>query len=373
MILFYLTLGIIYVILMRTLSSHWNKPSEVYPELEQSISASVLVPFRNENQNIPLIYIKLMELDYPDLEVIWIDDLSEDDSLLILNNLMKINPGKLPMKVIRNLGVGKKAAISTGVTAAEGEIIVTTDADCQMSSNWLGELLKPFQDSQIHLVAGPVMSLNEKSFFSKFQQADWSSILLITHTGFVNEYPIMCSGANLAYRRSTFLEINGFDGNDHIMSGDDEFILKKIVSHFGHASAVYAKESSKLIQTPPFQSFWGLIRQRMRWASKWNTHQSARHGIASFIPFAIQVLFISSVFLVFTGPLGLTVFLLLWGVKIISEKMVLGKVLELYGVSIDSLSWIGISVLHPFYVLITAFGAIRGNFEWKGRRNERKN
>lgn len=336
-------------------------------DFQHQPQVSLLIPFRNEINHIPNIFTNINLLEYPHLDIIWIDDASEDGSAELLQNLLKNNSLKNRMRLIPSSGIGKKAAINTGVSQSSAEIILTTDADCRMNKYWVKFMVEPFKDQQIHLVAGPVMALDNEGFFSGFQQADWASILLVSNAGFELDNPLMCSAANLAYRKSSFESVNGFEGNEKILSGDDEFILKKITTQYGALSAIYLKHSGLLVKTTVFHSFKDLLNQRIRWSSKWNAHPSGMHKFTALLSLTIQLIFIGSFFLLSMGSIGIMMFIGIWSIKGLAERLVLGNVLEGYGYRLDLLTWIGTSVLHPFYVLATAFGTIRGKYRWKGR------
>jgi hypothetical protein len=118
-------------------------------------------------------------------------------------------------------------------------------------------------EAEVHLVAGPVISSGQSGFFDRFQQIEWASILLVTQAGFSLGNPIMCSAANMAFRKSSFLQVNGFEGNDHIPTGDDEFLLKKTVRHFGAVSARYMNDRNVLVKTRPHAKWSELFSQRI--------------------------------------------------------------------------------------------------------------
>ncbi|MDO9551897.1 glycosyltransferase [Rhodonellum sp.] len=369
MLIFYVFIGILYLVLMSVLWMNWQTPQRISP-ISSTPKVTVLVPFRNEQQNISASFHNLKALQYPDFEIIWIDDFSEDRSLFMLEELIATQSSPLlSIRIIQSEVIGKKAALTGGLELSNGEIIMTTDADCLVPKDWISQMTAPFANPEIKLVAGPVMTDRGLSFFQKFQQIEWASILAVTQMTFHLKKPLMCSGANLAYRKSAFLAVRGYEGNLEHLSGDDEFLLKKIISNFGKNAAVYLHSKDNLVYTQEARSWTELFQQRIRWASKWNVSPSKGHIFAAIAPFLFQLFFLASVGLLFMGLKGLAVFLFLWLVKLVSERVVLGLVLSSYQIQQKAIDSILTSLVHPFYVLTTGLGVLRGKFVWKGRES----
>lgn len=369
MLIFYVFMGILYLLVLSALWKYWQIPQKIFP-ISDLPKVTVLVPFRNEQQNITASFQNLKALQFPDLEIIWIDDFSDDHSSLILMGLIgaELSP-MVSMRLLQSKGPGKKAALTTGLKLSKGEIILTTDADSIVPMHWVWQMTAPFTNPKIRLVAGPVMTKNGSSFFQKFQQIEWASILAVTQMTFHLKKPLMCSGANLAYRKSAFLEVQGYQGNFQHLSGDDEFLLKKIIAKFGANSTVYLSAKENLVYTQGAGKWSELFQQRIRWASKWNANPSILHVFASITPFILQLVFLCSAGLLFLGKTGLVIFVFFWLAKLISERIVLGAVLGAYQMHPKIIYFMLTSLAHPFYVLITGLGVLRGKYEWKGRES----
>lgn len=329
-------------------------------------AVSLLIPFRNEAKNIPSLNLNLMKLKYPNLEILLIDDNSEDDSFELLQKTFVENQ---KVQVLRSRDMGKKRALEFGVKVATGQIILCSDADCEFSEFWIERMVLPFQDPKIQLVAGTVMVEEKAEFLHEFQSLDWASILLLTNYSFSQKNPLMCSGANLAYRKEAFEKVNGYEGNREFASGDDEFLLKKINKEFGKEACHYMVFSDSLVKTKPEPTWESLINQRVRWASKWKAHFSISHALSALAAFLVQLVWIGSLYLVFLGAKGLLAFGLVWLIKMAAEKISLGKVLKTLGKHPSNTLILQTSVVHPFYVLRVGIAALSGKFTWKGREN----
>ncbi|MCE7053955.1 glycosyltransferase [Algoriphagus sp. AGSA1] len=367
MLSFYLIWSLSYFTLLWWMGSNWKSCKIEFSSIRSfSPQVTLIIPFRNERENIPDLLVNLTRLQYPNLEILLIDDHSEDGSpgLLTAEHL----PG---MSLLYSPAPGKKSAIEFGVQQARGEVIICSDADCVFTKHWIEGMVLPFYDPHIQLVAGPVLVKDGEGVLDKFQRLDWASVVLMTSGSFTKKSPLMCSGANFAYRKEAFERVEGYEGNRHLSSGDDEFLLKKIYKTYGADSCAYLTSPQVLVCTKPEPTWRALIQQRVRWASKWKAHSSFVHASLAIAALWVQVIWIGSFYLLTMGARGILVFGGIWLLKALAENHSLGKVLRSFGGVLDSVSVLKISLLHPFYVLRVALGALRGKFTWKGRENWR--
>ncbi len=330
-------------------------------------TASVVIPFRNEAINLPTLFNLLDHQVGEGIEIIWVDDHSEDGSFEIVEKLKRNSKGV--HKLLKSNRIGKKSAIVLGVNSAKGEIILTTDADCRPPENWINHIRQFFHEPEVKLVAGPVMSIYQRGIFGAFQQIEWASILLVTQFGFAVGNSFTCSAANMAYRKSSFFAVGGYDGNLAMPSGDDEFLLKKIVEKFGKASVRYLPKENLLMLTKPSQHLSELVNQRVRWASKWHVHQSWSHAIAAVLAFSWQATFLLLIGMAFFRDTGLFALTFLIGMKFLSEHVFLGRILNDFKIHVKKTDMFLTSLIHPLFVILVAFGTIAGKYTWKGRSN----
>ncbi|MCH7409167.1 glycosyltransferase [Belliella sp. DSM 111904] len=367
MITLFLFLGIVYATLMILLGLLWQGNTSFAKTEGCDYQATMLVPFRNEEGNLRLIFESVERQIIRPMEVIWIDDHSEDRSIALLEDLIKNSTYTSQHILLRSSHQGKKAAIEAAVNQAKGDLIFTTDADCEVTPLWIMSMLEKFSDPKVMLVAGPVMNKQKVGFFDAFQQLDWASIILVSHTAIRLKRPLMCSGANLAYRKSAFVEVSGYEGNRSLLSGDDEFLLKKIAQKYGSEAIAYERSNSSLVVTNSHGDWGTMLSQRVRWASKWRGHDFV-HGIFSLVPFCFQLFWIFTIaFPVLHGFEGLLLLIFLWFSKCVVEGFVLGKVCSHFNVFPTWQHRILTSMIHPFYVIVVGIWSIRGRYKWKGR------
>ena len=366
MICFYFLWMLCYLSLLAWMSGKWPSSSVQTFFLGEKAPVTLLIPLRNEVRNLDALLLELRKISYPRLEILLIDDQSEDGTY---STLVEKTKQDSRVAVLRSPAEGKKAALTFGVEKAGAELILCSDADCSFPEFWVENMVAAFADPEVQLVAGPVMSAGQNTFFQRFQQIEWASILLATQVFFSQKKPLMCSAANLAYRKTAFREVGGYEGNVQHLSGDDEFLLKKVAAQYGAAGCRYLPFWENLVFTQPQGTLSEMLSQRVRWASKWRLHGDFGHVFSAVLPVVAQLIWLGSLGLLWQGGIGFLAFSAVWIGKIISEKLALGKVLNTLGLGLSLSDFVKTSLVHPLYILTVAVGAIRGKFNWKGRAN----
>lgn len=181
-------------------------------DLAPKTTFTVVIPFRNEAENLPKLIASLLNLNYPkDLfEVLLVNDDSEDQSVdIIQKHLSQNKSNRLFIKTIDNQRLTqspKKDAITTAVTQAKHEWILTTDSDCTVPNYWLDSFDNYIQDHSLKMLAGPVTYNSNNRLFNAFQTLDFLSLIGATIGAFGIRKPFLCNGANLATKK-TFLPV----------------------------------------------------------------------------------------------------------------------------------------------------------------------
>jgi len=362
MIIVFLGFILIYVSVMVVLLTQWKTKQN---NLQEKLPLfSLIIPFRNEAHILPYTLEALAGLEKG--EIIFCNDHSEDDSSSIVSNYIRKNNIK-HWKLIDNSGIGKKAAITTAVNFSSHDLIFTTDIDCTLTADGISSILKIFQNEKIQMVCGPVYVTSGESFLEKYQQAEWASIALVTNYFFEIGRPLMCSAANMAYRKSAFFGVDGYKSNENVSSGDDEFLLKKIVSKYGTHSVFYCNDPVALATTIPTDGLMTYLSQRARWAGKWKAHKELSHAGTAILFFLLASIQISSVLLLGTKFENNLMFFVFWAIKISVDFLVLGHVVKTYHRKISYMRMIGNSVFHPLSVILIGIFSIFVKNTWKGR------
>jgi len=206
------------------LAVHIYKPA-VSKSIRQPVS--IIICARNEAENLSNFLPSVLEQDYPDFEVIVVNDCSEDNSYDVLGKFVMQYPNLKISTVNKDpkFAHNKKFAQFIGIKAAKNELLLFTDADCQPESDkWLEGMTSNFDD-RISFVLGYGGYLKEKGLLNKFIRYD-SMIIAMQYLGMaIRGIPYMGVGRNLAYRRSVFFANKGFGAHNHIISGDDDLFV----------------------------------------------------------------------------------------------------------------------------------------------------
>lgn len=375
-----------YFLLLAWYSYWWIKIKESATQFEPTDlpKISVIIAARNEEETLPRCLQCITNQKYPPdrVEVIVIDDHSEDETALVAANFPNTSVLSLSNYTDTKMMGFKKKAISMGIEHATGEIIVSTDADCIMGKNWLLSISNSFvSNPDAQIIAAPVCLFPEAgtaSILYAFQQLDFLIYQGITGGGIRSRLHHLCNGANLAYRKKPFFMVNGFSGNEHLPSGDDVFLIQKI-SHQFPLGAMYLKSKVGIVFTKAERTIRGFIQQRIRWAGK-----SAGYSEISILPIMFLVFLLNLFILIsFLGLLvspiktssGNFAYLQLAGIlllKIISETLLLIPVLRFFK---KERLWFWFPVLQPLHIVYTvssAFLALWGSYKWKGRQFKKR-
>ena len=334
-----------------------------YLGLKPKNKFSIVVPFRNEAENLPILLNSFSKLNYPAdfFEVILVDDESEE----VFNAQRSV----FSIQIIKNIRVScspKKDAISTAIQVVNNDWIITTDADCVVNEDWLSALDNYIQLHDVSMIAGAVSYDCKNSFLHYFQQLDLASLQGATIGSFGLRKGFMCNGANFAYTKSFFQELDGFQGNDGIASGDDVFLLQKAISRFPE-KVHYLKSKNNIVLTKPLDDWKSLFYQRVRWASKTGSYQSSfGKGLGLMVLGGNLCLALG----VGCWVLGLTPFLniiLIFCLKFMVDSVLIYKA-TLF-LTKNSMRYLILgSLVYPLFSVSVALYSLFGKYEWKGRQ-----
>jgi poly-beta-1,6-N-acetyl-D-glucosamine synthase len=334
---------------------------------------SIIVPFRNEEKNILNTYTSLTSQNYPQekYEIIFVNDSSDDNSLLLLENLAKkqnVFIYTVPKDYSTN--AHKKRAIRFGIEKSKGEIIVTTDADCIHKKDWLKNLLI-FMDEKTGFVSGPVEFTSSSNLFSEMQRLEFAG-LVITGAGLIgSENPIICNAANIAYRKKAFNEVDGFTYQMSLSSGDDELLMQKIHRDSDY-QIKFALDKNAIVSTEANPTVKDFYHQRKRWASKglfYGDHLLLLKLVLIFL-FYLSLI-IQPILGYIVSPKFFVSFIISILVKISAEYLVLKKGISLLFDSKILKPFLIAEILQVPYILVSGFMGMFGNLVWKDRKIKR--
>lgn len=366
MILFFLFVFLIYCGLIIYLTIGFTKQQSFKrSKKKQNIGFSIIIPFRNEAKNLPKLLVSLEKIVYsPELfEIIFVNDNSDDYSKKIIEKFSKKHSNYLLIENKRTTNSPKKDAIVTALKKTAFDWIITTDADCLLPKDWLITLNDFIIEKNPNMVVAPVNYKVNNTFLEQFQLFDFMSLQAATIGGFGNAIPFLCNGANLAYKKNIFNNVNGFKGNTSIASGDDIFLLEKFLD-YDKNSVQYLKNKNVIVTTFPVNSWKKLLQQRIRWASKSANITLVRAKLIGLIIFLGNLFLLLNLFFTKSALLKLGVLFL----KISLDLILLLPTLHFFEKQKKWWKYYFLSsLLYPFFSVLVVFLSTFIKYSWKGR------
>ena len=315
----------------------------------------------------------LEALNYPEenFEILYINDSSTDDSVEILKkNITNKNIKILNVPDDFSPNAHKKRAIRFGISNSKGKIIITTDADCFFDPGWLQTMMN-YMNEDTGFVSGPVEFNDSNDLFGNLQKLEFAG-LVITGAGLIGSgSPTICNAANIAYRREAFDEVNGFNDQLNLSSGDDEILMQKIDRETKYRTC-FCPDKKAIVKTAANVSIHKFYQQRKRWASKGLFYADKLLIIKLILIFnfylSLPILFVLGILI---SPIFLILLIINFFLKIISEYLVLKKGSELLFNNNILKPFLLAELLHVPYIIISGISGIFGNFTWKERKVKR--
>jgi biofilm PGA synthesis N-glycosyltransferase PgaC len=363
-----------------------NHLDNVLHEENIGIHISVIVAIRNEAENIKNLINSLLAQNYlkKNLQIILVNDHSTDVTVELIQTHIALDKHFLFLELPTHVR-GKKQAITYAIQHAKGKLIVTTDADCIFHPNWLLTIYNFYQQKQAKLISAGVKMLpqreqekrqnqteskqqnREQNLLDIFQILDFSTLIGVGAACIAMQKPTMCNGANLAYTKEVFEEFGGFEGNEHLASGDDEFLLQKIATKYPN-DIHFLKNKEAIVSTTTQQTWKDFFQQRKRWASKWNLHKQWQTQTLALFIFVFHLTALLLPLFVYFGKISITQMLFFLGVKMCIEFIFVGSFLQFLQLTHYIIFIPFIGILYPCYAFIMGIAANFKGFEWKQRQ-----
>ncbi|MFT3795032.1 glycosyltransferase [Flavobacterium sp.] len=371
MIVFFLVVILVYAVTMAQLIYGFGKIKTYVPKTKNPQTYfSIVVPFRNEAQNLPDLLDSFKKLDYPiDLfELILVDDFSEDNSQRIVYN-WRMENGAFEFTLLENIkitGSPKKDAIARAIHIVKQQWVVTTDADCTFPAHWLRTLDSYIQENQAEMLIGSVQYTDGNSLIRNFQQLDLTSLQGATMGSFGLGLGFMCNGANFAYTKSLFHELGGFAGNSDKATGDDVFLVQKAAAK--HPEKVhYLKSEGNIVVTKPLKNWGAVFQQHSRWASKAGAYQSVFGKDLAVIVFLGNLCALAALVFAVLKQISWIDFAIVFGIKFLIDTILLYKTNQF--LNRKWMKWLLVSsLIYPFFSVLVAAYAVCFGYRWKGRK-----
>lgn len=379
MIAFYfiscLLLAVTYVWLIHFYVKGWLKTPQ--QNLDKSVKATeaftIVISVRNEEYNIENCLNSILKQNYPKelFEIIVINDFSTDNTLQKIkkyeNDVQLIKLSEHLPKERANYP-NKKMAITMAVAKAKNELILCADGDCIYGENWILSIEQFYKKYKKDFVAAPVDYIYNKTWMFNFLEMDLAAMMGVTAGSIGQKKPVMASGANMMFTKAMFYEVNGYEGNEDIPSGDDVFLMQKIFLK-NEKAVGFVKNTEAIASTEAPKTFSEFLNQRIRWTSKsTNMIDNNVKTILVFNYLFYVVLFLNLFVLPFFNIAFLVFGIVMMVLKLIIDTLFFTNILAFFNKS-KLLKWMfPIEIIHIVYVSLMGILALVGTYKWKGRK-----
>ena len=326
---------------------------------DQTPTVSVVIAARNEEKNLPDLIQDLLHQEYPleQLEVIIVDDRSTDFTAKILREAAE-NYAVVKYIRVEQLPTGmtpKKHALTLGIEMAKGDVILSTDADCRVGKFWVSSMAySVVQQDGISIGYSKVAG---ESFFERFQMLDFLGI--ITTNAGAGGWGHFWSGTgqNLAYNKSDFEAIGGFEPVKDKISGDDMYLVQSISKL---KTGMINIDANSFVTTAAMPTFPDFINQRIRWSSNSKDNAMKSHLFFAFLSSAFlcnATLLLSFLF----GHSWLYLFLL----KFIFEGSAVMLGGKLFNTKVNPIVYVAWALAQPIYIPVVGLMGLQNQYTWK--------
>lgn len=232
---------------------------------------SVVVAVRNGAASLPTLFDCLQRQTLAVAEVVVVDDHSADETAEVVRARAE-SDGRF--RLLRNPGLGKKEALSAGISASENELIALTDDDCRPEPGWLAGISRRLSRHDDGIVVGYGPYDQRPGWLNRLVRYETLHTALLTSASVGLGKPYMAVGRNIGYHKSTFDKVGGHSRSAGLLSGDDDLFLQ--AAHRTGVAVDYMTEPESFVFSPPAESMGAWIRQKRRHLS------TGRHYPISF-------------------------------------------------------------------------------------------
>jgi glycosyltransferase involved in cell wall biosynthesis len=253
---------------------------------------SIIIAARNESDNLYENLPSILSQNYPEFEVIVVNNQSIDDSSWLLTAFCQQFPNLRVVELGRNkhLKPGKKLPITLAIKAAKYEHFVLTDADCKpTSSNWLQLMASKFNE-QKQIVIGYGPFTKSKGIINKIIRFDTAWIGVSYLSMALAKLPYMGVGRNIAYTKSVFNSVNGFKSHYSIPSGDDDLFIQEAAKKNNYTIQIDA-DSQCYSPAAPSWSRW--VYQKSRHYSTSSRYKVFKKFLLGLYPLTLLLMWVS--------------------------------------------------------------------------------
>lgn len=362
-----------YLLLLIWILYEWGRSAKdpISKKVSSPPFISIVIAARNEEESIEACITSIIANDFPSekYEIILVDDHSTDATV---EKAKALNAS--PLTILhhadylqgKDIKAFKKSALNYAIQVAKGEIILCTDADCIMGRHWISSMVEKFIDPSTHLVTGMV-EISGTNLLENFQKIDCMGMMATTNAGIQTSNFILANGANMAFRRASFMTVGGH-GVEGLATGDDVFLAEKMSSNFGNCVKFIRNNAAKVF-TKAEKTLSNLMQQRLRWASKNGSYDKANLTALSGFVFLVNLMWISILFYFIAFIQNIDWALIAWLlIKVAIDLLYIWTLKRCMKIPINPFYILICVLIYPFYIVLIGFMTLlKVNYDWKGR------
>jgi len=350
---------LVYVFILLKYIRQWNStPDFSFYESTPKIPITVIIPFYNEEKTISKIVHSFLQqsLQKGSWNVLFVNDNSTDKSVEIISRLCE---DRLKFKIINNDGLGKKTALTTGINSVKEGLIVTTDADCSFSSDWLKTIAAYYSKHNPDMIIMPVVMTGGDSFWQEFQGTDFLALQMVGAGAALSGNPVLCNGANLAFKKVE----ERVKLNEKYASGEDMFMLEWTKRKGRNIK--YLKSKVVIAKTPGPETVKQLANQRARWISKAGGYSDISIVLISLLFFGVNLFQLILLVAGLTNQVYMLLWLLFFILKTITDYSLISSGFQFFGTKTTSARFTLMQLIYPLYMLFVSLYGILFSVKWK--------
>lgn len=262
---------------------------------DQLEPVSVVVCARDAYEYLQDLVPVLLTQDYPDYEIVIVNDCSEDETEEWLKDIERREPKIKPVQLRQHLNFfnGKKFPLSMGIKSAKNDLIVLTDVNClPTNSQWLRSVVQSYGNNT-EVVIGYSPYMNKKGVFNQIMRFDAVQYAMQYLSAALNKHPYMGIGTNLSYRKELFYRNKGFTSHYTTSVGDDDLFISQVAK--GKNTEVLIDAENAILTTPPHKfGMWAHIKSsRYSTISQYDTKAKASSALFTWSHFLFYASFIA--------------------------------------------------------------------------------
>lgn len=354
----YLFVGI-YTLMIAAFAIGWLRTPHFDKKMPIKTPVSLVVCCKNEAENLPRLLASIARQTHADFEVVFANDHSTDGTAKILDEFCQKHAFA---HYFETVGDGKKNALREAVGKASHDIVACTDADCTLQPEHLQTIADFFAANDPDLLIGGVRMAHNGTLFQQLQALEFASLAASTAGACGANAPIMCNGANLAFKKQVWQACSD-QLHDSTPSGDDLFLLHAVKKMGGKIA--FLKSENAVVTTQPQTTLGRFVRQRARWSSKATAYTDLATIAVACVVLGVSLLILADFIGIFWQFATLIPFLVAFGAKFAIDTAFLAVFLPFTQQRRLLLHTPLLSAIYPIYIAYAALRGLTGKVQWK--------